>query len=417
MFVKDLEKLQFLQTIKGWLFISLSSILLYLLINKYSKDLQNKKNHLKKVNNILEEIIENAPIIIFWKNRNGVYLGCNSSFLNLMELKNKNELIGKKDSDFQISEKENFMEDDNLVMSSKQPKLNYIETITTKNNGLRIVNTSKVPLYDENQNVIGILGVTQDITENIKNQNQIKSQEELLIQQSKLASMGEMIAFIAHQWRQPLSVISTLSTGLKLQKELNLSNEENEKEILDNINNNAQYLSKTIDDFKNFFKKSEEKIEINSSELFEKTLNLVYSRLKTRDIEIIIQDNEIDFETYENEIIQVLINIINNSIDAFENIKTKKFIFIDINKNENKIILQIKDNAGGIKEEIINKIFDPYFTTKDKEHGTGLGLYMSKEIITKHLNGKIEVSNTNFTYLDQNYFGTLFIITLPLTNN
>jgi PAS domain S-box-containing protein len=413
-FINDQEKLKYLQIIKGWFFVTISSILLYILTRQFFINLQKEKDQLANTNNILEKIIENAPIIIFWKDKNGVYQGANKQLLEVMNLKSKEDLIGKKDSDFNISEKEDFVNDDIYVMSNKKPKLNYAETITTKDKNIRLLNSSKVPLFDNNGNVIGILGVVQDITEEANRQDQIKSQEQLLIQQSKLASMGEMIANIAHQWRQPLSVISTLSTGIKLQKELSLSNEEDEKKSLDMINENAQYLSKTIDDFKNFFKKSELKKNTNTNNLFEKTLNLISPRLKSRDIEIIQNTESFELDIYESEIIQVFINIINNSIDAFENINTKKYIFIDTKVIDNNLIIGIKDTAGGIEDNIINRIFEPYFTTKNEKQGTGIGLYMCNEIITKHLYGTITASNIEFNYLNKNYLGSIFTIILPI---
>lgn len=187
-----------------------------------------------------------------------------------MHLKDEKELLGKKDSDFNIVENEDFMSDDLYVMTNKKPKLNYTETISSKNNDIRILNTSKVPLIDKNENVIGVLGVIQDITEQINNQNQINLQEQLLIQQSKLASMGEMIANIAHQWRQPLSIISTSATGIKIQKEMGILDDDSEIKSLDCINENAQYLSNTIEDFRDFFKKSKIKNLVNLNTLLEK---------------------------------------------------------------------------------------------------------------------------------------------------
>lgn len=157
--VKDLEKLQFLQTIKGWLFITFSSILIYFISYKLFTQIESKKEELLKSNELLEKIIENAPLIIFWKSNIGVYLGCNSKFLQLMNLSSKDELLGKVDSDFSILEKENFINDDMIVISSGQPKLNYLETITTKNKVLKILNTSKVPLFDDKGKIIGVLGV------------------------------------------------------------------------------------------------------------------------------------------------------------------------------------------------------------------------------------------------------------------
>jgi PAS domain S-box-containing protein len=412
--VKNFQQLQYVQTIKGLFFVTISSIFLYLLSKQFFINIQKEKNKLASTNHILEKIIENAPIIIFWKDRNGVYQGSNKQFLELMDLKNREDLIGKKDSDFNILEKDNFINDDLSVMTNKKPKLNYMETISTKNKSIRLLNTSKVPLLDYNDKVIGILGVIQDITEQSNKEAQIKSQEQLLIQQSKLASMGEMIANIAHQWRQPLSVISTLATGIKLQKELNISDEESEKESLTLINDNAQYLSKTIDDFKNFFKKSNIKNNVNCEVMFKKTFKLILSRLQNKNITIVENYEDVQFQTYESELIQVFMNIINNAIDALENIETEKYIFIRTERINNKLFIHIKDNADGINEEIIHKIFEPYFTTKNEKQGTGIGLFMCNEIIVKHLDGKIFVSNESFEYSNKKYKGSLFTIELPL---
>jgi two-component system, sporulation sensor kinase C len=216
LFIDDLTTLQFIQTIKGWLFISLSTILLYFFSKQQFNNLQEEKNQLTKTKDLLETIIENAPISIFWKDINGAYQGSNKRFLELINLNNKEELIGKKDSDLNFPEKEEFVYDDKLIMDTKKAKLNYTEKVTINKNIVRIVNTSKVPLIDENGHVIGILALTQDITDQVNNLNQLKEQEKLIIQQSRLASMGEMIANIAHQWRQPLSIISTLAVTDRL---------------------------------------------------------------------------------------------------------------------------------------------------------------------------------------------------------
>ena len=413
--IKDPIKLQFVQTIKGLFFVTFSSILLYLLSKQFFINLQKEKDKLANTNNILENIIENAPIIIFWKDRNGIYRGSNKLFLELMNLKDEKELLGKKDSDFNIVENEDFMSDDEYVMTNKKPKLNYTETISTKNDDdIRILNTSKVPLLDENDNVIGVLGVIQDITNQINNQNKLKENELLLIQQSKLASMGEMIANIAHQWRQPLSIISTSATGIKIQKELGMLDDDSEIKALDCINENAQYLSNTIEDFRDFFKKSKIKSLINLDDLLEKTLKLILTRLKNKEITIVKNSFDIEFESYEREMIQVFMNIINNSIDAFENKNYDKFIFFETEKFENKIVIKLKDNACGIDEKIIDRIFEPYFTTKELTQGTGIGLYMCNEIIVKHLNGKFFASNESFEYLGKQYKGSQFTIELPL---
>lgn len=412
---KNSDKITFLQTLKGLFFVTLSSLLLYFLSKQFFISLQKEKDKLANTNYILEKIIENAPVIIFWKDINGVYQGSNTKFLEIMNLKEKSELIGKKDSDFNISEKENYINDDLLIMSQKKSKLNFIETITAQNKDIKTLNTSKVPLFDDKETVIGILGVANDITEQLNVQKQIQLQEQLLIQQSKLASMGEMIANIAHQWRQPLSIISTSATGVKIQKELGVLNDDLEIKALETINENAQYLSNTIDDFRDFFKKSKTKDIVNLYDLFEKTLKLILTRLKNKDINIINNCIHLELEIYEREMIQVIMNLINNSIDAFENTSYKKFIFFETQKTQNKILIKIKDNAGGIDNSILDRIFEPYFTTKNAKQGTGIGLYMCNEIIVKHLNGKIFVTNEFFTYESNEYKGSQFTIELPLS--
>ena len=226
--------------------------------------------------------------------------------------------------------------------------------------------------------------------------------------------MGEMIANIAHQWRQPLSIISTLATGIKLERELGISNDENENESLDMINQNTQYLSKTIDDFKNFFKKSNYTNTIYTDDLLARTLKLISSRLKDNNIEIILNNENVEIDTYENELIQIYINILNNSIDAFMEVNYNKYIFIETKKVNSHLIIEIKDNAGGIADDVIGKVFEPYFSTKDEKNGTGLGLYMCNEIVTKHLKGTISVQTVIFDYLEKNYTGASFKITLQL---
>ena len=417
LFIDDLNTLQFIQTIKGWVFICLSTILLYFFSKQQFNNLQEEKNQLAKTKDLLENIIENAPVNIFWKSVNGAYIGSNKRFLELINLKNKEELIGKKDSDLNFLESEVFVNDDKLIISTKEAKLDYTEQVTIKENITKIVNTSKVPLLDEEGKVIGILAITQDITEQINNINQLKEQEKLIIQQSRLASMGEMIANIAHQWRQPLSIISTLATGIKLEKELAISNEQSEIDSLDMINQNAQYLSQTIDDFRNYFKKSNYMNTIFTNNLLDKTLKLIAPRLKNKNIEIIMNNENIEIETYENELVQIYINIINNAIDAFEDFKEvdySKYIFIEIKKTDASLEIKIKDNAGGIEDEIMNRIFEPYFTTKDEKQGTGLGLFMCNEIVTKHLKGDIQALSSTFSYEGKEYKGTTFKITLPL---
>ena len=405
-----IENIQTVQLIKGWFFIFFSASILYFISKKLFKNLQQAKDEADEAKALLENIINNAPVRIFWKDKNGLYLGANKLFLEDIGVKNISTLLGKNDKSLHIQETSEYMQDDQYVMKFKIKKLNYIETLTDKEGNRKILNTSKVPLLNKNGEVIGIIGVFQDITQHVEIENQIKKQEALILQQSKFASMGEMIANIAHQWRQPLSIISTSATGIKVQKEMGMLTDEFEFESLDSINENVQYLSKTIEDFRNFFKEEKIRNEVDIEEILSKTLSLVSSRLKNRNINIITSYERIVFETLETELIHVFINIINNAIDAFEDVTTEKFIFIQTQQTSNAIVISIKDNAGGIDPNILNLVFDPYFTTKEFSKGTGIGLYMCKEIVVKHLHGKIDVKNVEFDYKEKSYKGCEFTI-------
>ena len=264
---------------------------------------------------------------------------------------------------------------------------------------------------------LSIIGTVQDITDNKKLEIEKQQKDELFYQQSKMAAMGEMIGNIAHQWRQPLSTISTVSTGTKIQKEMDCLSDEELFIALTSINNSVQYLSKTIDDFRDFFNPSNNKVsEFDVSNSILKTLNLVKAQFVAKDIEIVQNIQECKIESIENELIQVLINILNNARDALINKEDqKRLIFINIYLKNDNLHIDIKDNANGIPEDILNRIFEPYFTTKHKSQGTGIGLYMSKEIVEKHLDGKLLVTNVSYEYDGLNYHGACFSIIVPIT--
>ena len=234
---------------------------------------------------------------------------------------------------------------------------------------------------------------------------EINKQEHILSQQSKMAAMGEMLGNIAHQWRQPLSVITTVATGMKLQKEFNTLDDETFEKSIQNITNSALYLSETIDNFRNFFKTDKYKTTFNIKNTFEKLFKLTSAQFKNLEITFVNEINDYELYNYENELIQALINILNNAKDALENINTPKVIFISTKKKEDKVIIKITDNAGGIDEKIIDKVCEPYFTTKHQAKGTGIGLFMTEEIIVKHLEGNFSIKNVNIDYENKNYKG------------
>ncbi len=253
-----------------------------------------------------------------------------------------------------------------------------------------------------------------DYRRNIKKEiDNTLEKERLLIQQSKMAVMGEMIGNIAHQWKQPLSTISTISTGIKFQNEMNCLNDHDITLGMDNINGSVQYLSQTIDDFRNFFKPNKTKTNFNILDALENTIKLMGSQFKNNNIELIKNINNAELYGYYNELLQVLINILKNAKDELIKLDTNKrrIIFIDTYTDKSNLIIKIRDNANGIPSDIIEKIFDPYFTTKENDEGTGIGLYMCKQIIDG-MTGKIQVINVEYEYEAQRYYGAEFIISM-----
>ncbi len=232
-----------------------------------------------------------------------------------------------------------------------------------------------------------------------------------ILKQSKMISIAEVLNSIAHQWRQPLSVISTSISGMRLQKEVGTLDDKNFEMFANSIEESSVYLSDTIENFRAYIQEDKAKKTFNVKERIRKTISILEPTLNYHDISI-----ETNFETeylFINGVIgdlsQVLLNILNNSKDVLieKNDTKNKWIKINLMEKDSKTgLVTIEDNGGGIDESIIDKIFEPYFTTKHQSLGTGIGLYMSYEIITKNLNGKIYVENSKN--------GAKFYIELPL---
>jgi len=237
----------------------------------------------------------------------------------------------------------------------------------------------------------------------------------ILIQQSRMASMGEMLENIAHQWRQPLSTISVCATGMEVKKKYNTLDDEEFFKSINHIKKSTQYLSNTIDDFRNFFSKDKILTKINISNVINKALDLVSTTFNSNKIVVVKHLEDINILSLENELIQVFMNIFVNAKDALKEQKQEQpLLIITITKENGFLNIKIQDNANGIKEDIIDKIFEPYFTTKHKFKGTGIGLYMSKLLVEKHLNGSLLVSNKTFVYEEKEYLGAEFTISLPV---
>jgi signal transduction histidine kinase len=288
---------------------------------------------------------------------------------------------------------------------------NALRELDTKQKGYNIELESRV---NDRTNELNLLN--KELDKRVKNEiGKRRKQEQILINQSRFAAMGEMIGNIAHQWRQPLSVISTAATGTIINIEYNNSNDNEVIKHCQIINKNAQYLSQTIEDFKNYINNDRKMMNFSLTNNIKNLLSLVEATLKTHEINVILDlDENINIDGYPNELIQCMMNIINNAKDAFTGIDEKKYLFIHTCQNKDYLEIIVKDNAGGIPTSIIERIFDPYFTTKHQSQGTGLGLSMTYNMITKGMSGSIIAENMNYEYKNEEYNGAKFTILLPL---
>lgn len=224
------------------------------------------------------------------------------------------------------------------------------------------------------------------------NQREQEHKDKVIIQQSKMVSMGEMLDNIAHQWRQPLSVITSLASGMKIQQKLGLLDVEKDIETTsDKIMESAQYLSQTIEDFRGFLRKDKEVTTFALNPVMQRSLKIIEGTFNGVTINLECP-KEIVVNGYQNELIQAILNILNNARDILiEKQIENKLIDIQVTQDEQYAIIQISDNAGGIPDEFLDKIFNSDFTTKG-EKGTGIGLYMTNQILS-NMGGKITVSN------------------------
>ena len=265
--------------------------------------------------------------------------------------------------------------------------------------------------FDEEGNPLVSIGTAQDVTQRQLSQIELRKKDKLIIQQSRLAQMGEILSMIAHQWRQPLSAISATTSNLKLKimlDEVDIKMFEKEISLIDNY---TQHLSKTIDDFRGFLSEKSIKETITLEEIIVSTLMIVEKSFESKNIALNTNFTcNQKIYTYVSKIKQVLLNLLKNAEDALlqNKVKNPKISIDTISKDKCKIIT-IKDNGGGIPSNIKDRVFEPYFSTKKKKNGTGLGLYMSKIIIEEHCDGKL--------YFQSNKNGTTFFIELYEEDN
>lgn len=390
----------------------IASIFVSKLLRNLLEDLKNTKKLNDKLKDLYERFFTilnttNDAIIVVNENKNVEFL--NKAATNITGYQ-EGELLNKPIELF-VKDQVLFFDMFEKVFNKNMIKT-FENTCFTKDEKKVIVLTTLIKIKKQNN----ILFIGRDITELKKKEIELKEKEEIILQQSKIATMGEMLENIAHQWRQPLSIISTSASGLQLRQEMNSLDEEIISEGLENIVKTTNYLSQTIEDFRNFFSTSKVLELFEISAMIEKTLYLMTSKLTSTQVSIEMTKEKMFYiKGVKNEMIQCFMNIFSNAIDEFERKEQEppRLLMISIYEENQKIIIETLDNAGGIPEEALTKVFNAHFTTKG-ESGTGIGLYMTKKIIEKSFGGEIAVENKEFTFEKNTFIGASFKISLPM---
>ena len=354
---------------------------------------------LKRVNKIVEnlfikreliakkEMIEN-DVIYFEIDTNGMFTYVSKPFEKISGYK-KDEVVGKLISILYDMDKSQDIYDEIWGKLELTKHWSGEVEYKKKGGGHYMLESLISPRYFRKR-LVGYNSTNIDVTE-----LHAKSQE--LSIKSRQAAMGEMIAMIAHQWRQPITSIGMISNNLLF--DLTMDELENDElsRSLNSINGHVEYLSKTIDVFRNFLQESKKKERFLLEDAINESILAVQEQFKSKEIALSFENRckNIILYTFKNELIQSIMNILANAKDALEELGNKEFLktVILCEENSEAVFIKVSDNAGGIKEELLSKIFEPYFSTKKAKNGTGLGLYMTKTIVQDNLGGKLSVKN------------------------
>jgi signal transduction histidine kinase len=405
---------------------------------------------------LLKLLTQHLPDMLWVKDLNGTYLYANQSICNgLLMAKDTQEPIGKNDVFFALRERAAhrdkpdwhtfgelcFNSDQVVIDNNKAMKFEEYGNVKGK---LLYLEVYKAPFYDNNGSIIGTVGAGRDITklkkiqldleESLKTldrqREQLKSfneelekrvkeeiqkqenQERLMLHQSRQAAMGEMLESIAHQWRQPLNIIGLATANLETSYAIGSLDKKDFHEKMEIVSLNINYMSDTIDDFRNFLNPDRDMITFSPQSSIEDVFTIFNAQLKSNIItQTLESDCKLHFYGVENEFKQVMFILLNNAIDAIklqmkENSIKQGSINIGLICKDNQGLIEVSDNGGGVDSDIINSIFDPYFTTKNDSHGVGIGLYIAKNIIETRMNGSLSIKNIGS--------GSCFTISLPL---
>jgi len=375
-------------------------------------DRKRADEKLRQATRRFQTIIDHAPVAIYIKNREGRFVMGNRRLEHYTGLPVE-RLLGMTDYDFAPKEDaDRWRKNDLKILEGEQVEF---EETGIDREGRPYVNISvKFPLSDESGTPVEVCGISTDITERkaaedalcktyaemeqqvAERTRELRDKDQMLIMQSRQAAMGEMLGNIAHQWRQPLNSVGMIMQALTVMHDAGELGRNNLVAMEDQVMELVRHMSRTIDDFRDFFRPNKEKADFSVRKAVDNTVSLVEASFKNRFIatEINMEDDPV-ISGYQNEYSQALLNILQNARDAFERKENGEAkVVIAVGKENGRSVVTITDNAGGITDDILHKVFDPYFTTKGPDKGTGVGLFMAKTIIEKNMGGRLTVRNT-----------------------
>jgi len=407
--IENIHKIELALLILTILILIFEAIFIFRPIDKSEKRKTKELVSEKEYSDIITQINTNAIIAV---NNDFEILTFNKSAEEIFGYTAQEMLFTKLTDDKIIPSKYLMQHNTGLASFMKSGKLKNKDVVFEleghhKNGHLFPIRISFGVKIEQNRKIV--VANIQDIT-------QEKEKDTLIIQQSRYAAMGEMIGNIAHQWRQPLSSISTIATGTKLRYKNNMIDDEELIETFDKIKLHTKYLSNTIDDFKDFFIDNKEMKIFSIKEVIDKSISLTEAIFISNNISLHVEmDEDLKASGSSSELSQVFLNILYNAKDIFlEKNIDERAVLIEVKTDEKELLICIKDSAGGISEDIKLKIFEPYFTTKHKSQGTGIGLFMSKKIIEQHYGGTLQSTNEEFSLNGKKYFGASFNIRIKL---
>ena len=388
-----------------------------------SMDIEQRKQLMRELKDV-ELLVEHGRIVIFkWKNNKCLDVEHVSKSINSYGY-SQDDFIKNRIKYLDFVHKKDFSDLILEITNAIKQNLNSytkIYRVYDKDGKKRWIFNRAIFKKDHFGKVTHIYGYINDITNMKMTEEELKlkvkmeaekniEKDRLLVQQSKLASMGEMLGNIAHQWRQPLNNVNLLIHFVRD----NYANKNFTKKDLNESISSAKlqidYMSQTIDDFSNYYKPTKNKAVFDIKNSIQKAEKIIATQLEVNNISLIIDDINVEVDGFENEFQQVIVNILNNAKDAAiikkSNAAFDARVEVKIEKQEDKVILQIINNCGQASKEVMERMFEPYFTTKFETQGTGIGLYMAKTIIETNMNGRITAQNTQD--------GLKFIIILPL---